>query len=126
MNEFEEKLIEGISKLNDNILKFMAWCEAKDPDLEYTRVEEEITTKSNNKPDTETKGGTSISPPKKAKYTWFPVAEGGKVRTCNNEPCPYFLKYNEELATYQHGKYDANTKVWSYVDDRCEFYGEGK
>lgn len=64
------------------------------------------------------------------KYAWFPVSGGGKVRKCNNEPCPYYLtcpyylKYDSELGTYQHGKYDPNTKVWSYVDDTCEFYKE--
>ena len=85
--------------------------EALQPDLEYPTkpkiiVTEEIT--------------------KKGKYIWHQVAGGGKVRKCNNEPCPYYLKYSEELETYQHGKYDANTKVWSFISNMCEFYGEGK
>ena len=114
-------------KLNENIIKFMGFLEAKQPDLEYlsdTRVEEEIIPKSNLKTDTETMGGTIPAPPKKkGKYTWYPLKDGGKVRVCNNEPCPYYLKYNEEIKTYQHGKYDPDSKEWFYMDDNCEFYG---
>lgn len=72
MTEFEEKLIDGIAhicqsidKLSDTIIKFMAWKEAINPDLEYlsdTRVEEEIITKSNLKNDAETKGDTISTP----------------------------------------------------------------
>jgi len=139
MNEFEEKLLKQLENLNYNLETLIGYLqkwfskeivnalkEAEQPDLEYPRIEQEVITTFNEKPDTEPMGGTSISPPKKGKYTWYPVKGGGKVRKCNNEPCPYFLKYEEELGTYQHGKYDPNTKVWSYITDMCEFYGEGK
>lgn len=61
--------------------------------------------------------------PKKGKYTWFPIKGGGKVRTCNNEGCNLFLKYNDDKKTYQHGKYDALEEAWLYVADGCEFWG---
>lgn len=119
----EAEVIALLKSINIKIEALQAqmvmFQEALQPDMEYK------VPKSNKKPDTETKGGDSISPPKKGKYTWFQVEGGGKVRNCNNEPCPYYLKYSEEKGTYEHGKYDPNTKVWSYVDDRCEFYGGG-
>ncbi|MHA2345056.1 MAG: hypothetical protein ACXADW_24710 [Candidatus Hodarchaeales archaeon] len=58
-------------------------------------------------------------------YQWFKTSEGDKVRLCNNAPCPYYLKWNSEQKTYEHGKYDHNTKRWVFVDDRCEYYGGG-
>ena len=83
--------------------------------LEKTTVKETIEQipKSNQKPTTPTTG----------KYKWLPLKDGGKVRACNNKPCPYFLKYNDEKKRYEHGKYDPNTEIWTYVDDNCDFYG---
>ena len=127
------RVLKDWEHITDNATALLKVFEVNIPDLEYPIEKLEITEEVVEKPkrlpkstlqtDTETKEGTSISPPKKGKYTWYKVEGGGKVRKCNNEPCPYYLKYNEELGTYQHGKYDPNTKVWSYVDDNCEFYG---
>ncbi len=59
---------------------------------------------------------------KTGKYTWYSLKGGGKVRKCNNEGCDLFLKYSEEKSTYEHWKYDANTKVGVYAQDRCDYY----
>ena len=68
----------------------------------------------------ETKPDPKVS--KAGKYTWYPLHGGGKVRKCNNEGCDLFLKYSEEKSTYEHWKYDANTGVGVYAQDRCDYY----
>lgn len=104
-----ELIAKAIDKLSDTILKFMAWKEAVDPDLEYDKpqiiVKEEII--------------------KKGKYTWIICVDGAKIRKCNNDPCPYYLKYNEDMKKYQHGKYDVNTNMWVYVQEGCDYYQGG-
>ena len=62
---------------------------------------------------------------KTGKYEWFPDAGGGKVRKCEISPCTCYLKYNEDIGKYQHGKYDPNTKVWSYTHDVCDYWEGG-
>ena len=59
----------------------------------------------------------------KAKYIWYPLKDGGKVRACNNKPCPYYLRWNDEKKSYEHGKYDPETKEFFFVNDICEYYG---
>ncbi len=60
--------------------------------------------------------------PKTGKYTWYPIVGGGKVRPCESVGCTYYLKFNEDTRKYQHGKYDANTQVWSYTHDLCDYW----
>lgn len=98
---------EAIAKMYQ---PFLSWIEAKQPHLEHI-IHEDNTTKI-----TET-----IE--KKGKYTWYPLRDGGKVRKCNNEGCPWYLKYNDKKNTYEHGKYDPNNQTWSYIQDYCDFYG---
>lgn len=61
----------------------------------------------------------------KGKYEWFPLLEGGKVRRCESKGCTYYLRWNDDIKKYQHGKYDANTKVWSYTHDICDYWEGG-
>lgn len=60
--------------------------------------------------------------PKTGKYQWYPIVGGGKVRPCDSIGCTYYLKFNEDTRKYQHGKYDANTQVWSYTHDLCDYW----
>lgn len=120
--EFEVQFDQMFRKVKMKVLdkggKFGMNKEALEPDKEYV---DDPRLKDTPKPEIVIKEEVI----KKGKYTWYAVEGGGKVRKCNNEPCPYYLKWNDEAKTYEHGKYDANTKVWSYVNDRCEFYTQG-
>lgn len=41
--KFLEEIVKELIKLNENIIKFLSWIEAKQPDYEYkTRVEESV------------------------------------------------------------------------------------
>lgn len=144
MNEFEEKLLEKLedirkelSSSNEYMKLWTAWRESLDPDLEYRgeKLDEKGETlcksscdlanhssmaqHTDSKPQIEVREETI----QKGKYTWYPLKDGGKVRKCNNAPCPYYLKWNDEKKTYEHGKYEPEKMRFYYVDDRCEFYG---
>ena len=64
----------------------------------------------------------TVQTTKTGKYTWYALKDGGKVRKCNNEGCDFYLKWNDEKKTYEHGKYDADKMVWYYSHDRCDYY----
>ena len=77
MTDFEEMVLKYLADIVDMMRGNM-----------YTRVEETI-----QKP-------VVLTEQPKAKYTWYKLRDGGKVRKCNNEPCPYYLKWNDEKKTW--------------------------
>jgi len=62
--------------------------------------------------------------PKTGKYQWYRLKgdDKAKLRKCNNEGCSMFLKFNGDKKKYEHWKYDANTGVGGYVQDKCDYY----
>lgn len=80
-----------------------------------------LTTDSNALPETNIE-----QKPKRGKpYTYYkPSNIEEKVRLCNNDPCPYYLRWVKDKG-FEHGKFDPNKNVWSYIDDRCEYYSGG-
>ena len=62
--------------------------------------------------------------PKTGEYQWYRLKGGdkAKLRRCRNEGCNMFLKYNGDKKSYEHWKYDANTGVGGYVQDKCDHY----
>lgn len=66
---------------------------------------------------------TNFALPMTGKYQWYKfVDQEGKVRKCNNNGCDLFLKYNNDKKSYEHWKYDANTGIGGYVQDKCNYY----
>ncbi len=63
--------------------------------------------------------------PKTGKYQWYQLLEDNtiKLRKCTNEGCLLFLKWDDIKKKYEHWKYDANTGVGGFVQDKCDFYG---
>lgn len=62
--------------------------------------------------------------PMTGKYQWYRLKGNDKVklRKCTNAGCLLFLKFNEDKSKYEHWKYDVNTGVGGYVQDKCDYY----
>ena len=73
------------------------------------------------KVDTKIYDGIEVKEEKK-EFTWYILSDGKKVRKCNNEPCPFFLKYNDETGKYEHGDYDMNSNEWTFKQHSCKFW----
>lgn len=66
----------------------------------------------------------STEAPKKGsgKYTWLYSTTNDKLRKCDNEGCGMYLCYNQDKRTYDHWKYDPNTKIAVYAQDTCDHW----
>lgn len=106
--ELLENILIELRAMHITLRGFIAKTEALQPDLEYREEKEEPQV---------------IVTQKSGKYDWIVLADGSKIRKCNNKPCPYYLRYNG--TTYEHGKYDANENTWSFVAIGCEFFNKG-
>lgn len=129
MNDFEIELIKVLSEIVVSLEQLVEQGRILKDSKAITSIlkseEQQFNKESIVQDDDKTLVTQKVTFPTKGKYVWYPLISGGKVRKCNNAPCPYFLKYNEDINTYQHGKYDAEKKEWYHVSDTCEFYDGG-
>jgi len=113
-----ERIADALEGRNKISMEMLAMWRAEGIAQE---LKQEDAVESALKVDTKIYDGIEVKEEKK-EFTWYILSDGKKVRKCNNEPCPFFLKYNDETGKYEHGDYDMNSNEWTFKQHSCKFW----